>query len=255
MVNQDPLSMAVSGVVVVVLVDFLRAHQGWGWMRLVQGASAFKDTPGLLFTKVMGSGHEGGFGLRPSSTHQGLLCVFDSVRHAEGFMAGVSVQQYMERAKSCFTAMLAVTSVRGAWDGRPWGVTTPEQLGAFAEEPSPDVAMVALTRASIRPAKALAFWRFAPGAQDDLKTAPGCELAMGLGEAPLVRQCTFSLWKDTQSMLQYAHTGAHQQAIAAAYKHEFFSESMFARMRVLRRQGDWPNMTVTAKPVEEASHG
>ena len=48
MVNQDPLSMAVSGVVVVVLVDFLRAHQGWGWMRLVQGASAFKDTPGLL---------------------------------------------------------------------------------------------------------------------------------------------------------------------------------------------------------------
>ena len=56
-------------------------------------------------------------------------------------------------------------------------------------------------------------------------------------------------------MLQYAHTGAHQQAIAAAYKHEFFSESMFARMRVLRRQGDWPNMTVTAKPVEEASHG
>ena len=65
MVNQDPVSMAVSGVVVVLLVDFLRAHQGWGWMRLVQGAAAFKDTPGLLFTKVMGSGHEGGFVLRP----------------------------------------------------------------------------------------------------------------------------------------------------------------------------------------------
>ena len=52
MVNQDPVSMAVSGVVVVLLVDFLRAHQAWGWMRLVQGAAAFKDTPGLLFTKA-----------------------------------------------------------------------------------------------------------------------------------------------------------------------------------------------------------
>jgi spheroidene monooxygenase len=40
-------------------------------------------------------------------------------------------------------------------------------------------------------------------------------------------------------MVDYAHTGAHQQAIAAAYKNDFFSESMFVRMRVLRRQGQW----------------
>ena len=59
----------------------------------------------------------------------------------------------------------------------------------------------------------------------------------------------------TQSMLQYAHTGAHQQAIAAAYKHNFFSESMFARMRVLRRHGEWPRMMVTPHAVEETLHG
>jgi hypothetical protein len=55
---------------VVLLVDYLRTHQGWGWMRLVQGAAAFKDTPGLLFTKVMGSGHEGGFVLRPLALYR-----------------------------------------------------------------------------------------------------------------------------------------------------------------------------------------
>jgi spheroidene monooxygenase len=105
--------------------------------------------------------------------------------------------------------------------------------------------MAALTRASIRPAKAVAFWRYAPAAQDDLKKAPGCLLAMGLGEAPLVRQCTFSLWKDTPSMVTYAHSGAHQEAIQAAYKSDFFSESMFARMRVLRRVGDWSGVITT----------
>jgi spheroidene monooxygenase len=88
MVNQDPVSMAVSGVVVVLLVDFLRAHQGWGWMRLVQGSAALKDTPGLLFTKVMGSGHEGGFSLRPSATHQGLICVFQHADQADAFVNG-----------------------------------------------------------------------------------------------------------------------------------------------------------------------
>ena len=73
---------------------------------------------------------------------------------------------------------------------------------------------------------------------------------MGLGEAPLVRQCTFSVWHDTDSMLHYAHSGAHQQAIAAAYKNDFFSESMFVRMRVLRQAGAW-----TKGHSEEVAHG
>ena len=72
---------------------------------------------------------------------------------------------------------------------------------------------------------------------------------MGLGEAPLVRQCTFSVWRDTQAMLDYAHTGAHQQAIQAAYKNDFFSESMFMRMRLLRSIGEW------VTPQAEAVHG
>jgi spheroidene monooxygenase len=109
--------------------------------------------------------------------------------------------------------------------------------------------MAAITRASIRPAKAVAFWRYAPASQADLAKSPGCEVAMGLGEAPLVRQCTFSVWRDTQAMLDYAHTGAHQQAIQAAYKNDFFSESMFMRMRLLRSIGEW------VTPQEEAVHG
>jgi spheroidene monooxygenase len=96
-----------------------------------------------------------------------------------------------------------------------------------------------LTRASIVPTKAMAFWRYAPAAQADLGQAPGCLLAMGLGEAPLVRQCTFSLWQDTAAMLAYAHQGAHQVASAAAYKHQFFSESLFVRMQVLHMAGVW----------------
>ena len=239
MVTQDPVTMAVSGVVVVLLVDFLRAHQGWGWMRLVQGAAAFKDTPGLLFTKVMGSGHEGGFVLRPSATHQGLVCMFENAEQADQFIDSAAVKAYAERAKSIFVSALAVTSARGSWDGRAWDATPPERLGKYLDMDTQAAGMAALTRASIRPAKAVAFWRYAPAAQDDLKNAPGCELAMGLGEAPLVRQCTFSVWKDTPSMVDYAHTGAHQQAIAAAYKNDFFSESMFVRMRVLLRQGQW----------------
>jgi spheroidene monooxygenase len=197
----DPLS----GVVVVLLADFLRQHQGWGWLRLVAGASPYKEVPGLTMAKVMGSGHGGGFSLRPSATHQGLICTFTHLDLALQFLDSPAVEAYRSRAREC-------------WIKTPFAV---------------------LTRASIVPSKAMAFWRYAPATQADLSKAPGCLLAMGLGEAPLVRQCTFSLWQDTSAMLQYAQQGAHQVASAAAYKHQFFSESLFVRMQVLHMAGQW----------------
>ena len=235
--------ITLSGVVVVVLVNTLSEHKTWAWMRMVQGPTALREIPGLCFAKVMGSGHGGGFGLRPSATHQGLITMFDHADQAQAFLAGPVVQGYKDRASEFWSGMLEVLSARGQWDGQAWGPTPPTQLGyqaAAANDPSDPRPLAALTRASIRPAKAMAFWRNAPAAQNAMKTAEGCQLAMGLGEAPLVRQCTFSLWRDTPAMLAYAHQGAHQQAIEAAYRHHYFSESMFVRMRVLSQQGHWP---------------
>ena len=246
----QPQTPAAS-VLAVVLVDFMKAHRGWGWMRLVAGPSAYKAVPGLQSAKVMGSGHEGGFTLRPSATHQGLLCRFDAADAAMDFLHGEQVQAYRARARECWGGLLAISSARGQWDQQPWGLSdAPSQQlspqwqqrlqAGEAEDPALAPAPVGvLTRASIQPSKTTAFWRHAPATQASLDAAPGCLLAMGLGEAPLLRQCTFSLWQDEPSMLRYAHEGAHQQASMAAYKHRFFSESLFVRLRVLRMAGQW----------------
>lgn len=241
---------ALSGVIVILLVDYVTQHRAWGWLRLAQGASFLKDTPGLLFAKVMGSGQGGGFSLRPSSSHQGLVCMFDSQHHAESFMHGPLLQAYRDRAREHWLGLLDITSARGAWDRQSWGVTPQDNLRPTVDRVAP---MAALTRASIRPAKAMAFWRRAPASQASLAQAPGCLLAMGLGEAPLIRQCTFSVWTDTSAMLNYAHQGAHQQAIQAAYKHDFFSESLFVRMRVLSMEGVWQGQPYAL--AQEARHG
>jgi len=247
----QPQTPAAASVLAVVLVDFMKAHRGWGWMRLVAGPSAYKAVPGLQSAKVMGSGHEGGFTLRPSATHQGLLCRFDAADAAMDFLHGEQVQAYRARARECWGGLLAISSARGQWDQQPWGLSDApsQQLSppwqqrlkvAEAEAPALAPAPVGvLTRASIQPSKTTAFWRHAPATQASLDAAPGCLLAMGLGEAPLLRQCTFSLWQDEPSMLHYAREGAHQQASAAAYKHRFFSESLFVRLRVLHMAGRW----------------
>ena len=230
---------SVTGVVVVFLVDLKSNQRSGGWLKLVQGTSALMQLPGVVFAKVMGSGHEGGFGLRPSPTHQGLVMVFDNFQHAQEFLNSETIDQYKSHAREWWSGVMVIDSSRGQWNQLEWRSSEPMDESLQERGVRNFTWIATLTRASIRAASTMAFWRFAPAAQADLTKAKGCILAMGLGEAPLLRQCTFSVWRDTQSMLNYAQTGAHLNAIQAAYKHQFFSESMFVRMRVLSVAGIW----------------
>lgn len=243
---------ALSGVAVAVLIDYLPEHRRWGWLRLMQGSSALKDVPGLLFGKVMGSGSNGGFSLRPSSSHQGVIALFKQAEHALAFLDGPQMAAFQQRAARCWSALLSVESARGAWDGMSWDRSPlPTPLPELVSpEPQPQW-LAALTRASIRPAKAMSFWKQAPATEADLRRSPGCLLAMGLGEAPLLRQCTFSVWQDTASMLAYSMNGAHKRAVENAYSRGYFSESMFVRMRVLQSRGQWPS---PAESLSEPAH-
>jgi len=237
-----PTSMPVGATVLVALVDLRKEHRLWGWLRIAQGGASLGAVPGLRFAKVMGSGHAGGFGLRPSASHQGLVCVFDSLADAQDFCAGAVFAQYRSRARELCFGLFGIQSSRGAWDGVSW---TPEAATPDGEQPQ-DGLVAAITRASIIPTKAPAFWRMAPAAQAQLPQAQGCLVAMGLGEAPLLRQCTFSIWRNAGAMDAYARSGAHSKAIAATYRNGFFSESMFVRMRVLSFEGVWEGRAMDA---------
>jgi hypothetical protein len=248
-------ALRVSGVVVVLLVDHLPQHRAWAWLRLMRGPTALRDVPGLRFAKVMGSGEDGGFGLRPSGTHQGLICLFGRAEQAQAFLEGPVVAAYQARARQCWSSMLAVTDARGRWDGCAWGLTDPSTLSA---PPAPAGGPVAaITRASIRPTRVASFWRRAPATQEQLRAADGCTLAIGLGEAPLLRQCTFSVWRDTDAMQAYARSGAHGRAATAAYRDDFFSEMLFARMAVLSTAGAWTSapLATLGQATPEDAHG
>ena len=225
------VTRASTQVATLLLVDVARASRLWGWSRVVRGPATLRDVPGLRFCKVLGSGHEGGFGLKPSASRQGLFCLFDDDRSARAFLSSSTlVQAYRDRARELLTLRVAPYSVRGSWSG-----VTP-QASAVAPAQGP---IAALTRASIRLPAASAFWRQAPASQASLEAAPGCLLAVGLGEAPLLRQATFSVWDSVASMDAYARHGAHLAAIRAAREHRYFSESMFVRFLPLSMHGTW----------------
>lgn len=225
-----PLRHAGS-VIVLVLVDHAPQAMLWGWSRLVLRRWPLRHVPGLRFSKILGSGHQGGFGLRPSGTRQGLLLGFGDESAARRFIDVSPVMAgYRTHARECCVALLRVASAKGSWSGAAFEPTGP----LVADGP-----IAALTRASIRPRHLASFWRHSPPSERSLAEAPGCLLAVGLGEAPLLRQCTFSVWHDMAAMDAYARQGAHQQAIRASMAGGFFSESMFLRLQLLQLRGRW----------------
>jgi hypothetical protein len=226
-----PVVAAADDVVVLLLTDVAPASRLWGWSRVPLGARPLRAVSGLRFAKALGSGYEGGFGLRPSGSRQGLFTVFDTEESADAFIArsGI-VDAYARRAREFCVAKLRATSSRGSWGGATIAVT------AAAPASGP---VASLTRASIRPSRAFDFWRHSPPAEAALERAEGCQLAVGLGEAPLLRQATFSVWDSQAAMDAYARSGAHLEAIRNAQSGGWFSESMFVRFAPLLLRGTW----------------
>jgi len=222
-------------VAVVLLAQIDRRSRLWGWWRIARGGRSLLGEPGLRFAKALGSGHEGGFGLRPSGSRQGLFAVFESEAAADLFLQeSVTLRRFRARSVELCTVKLRAWSCRGRWSGHS---LQPSVLGPEAADGP--VRVAALTRASIHPLRALAFWRKAPSAEASLERAPGCLLAAGLGEAPVLRQATFSIWDSVAAMDAYSRSGAHLAAIQAAHREGYFSESMFVRFLPLSIQGRW----------------
>jgi hypothetical protein len=216
----------------VALLLLVRLRSGaWGLSRLVRGERALGEVPGLRFARVLGSGRDGGFGLTPGLDHQGLMCFFDDEDSARAFAQEAAVMRaYRDHADEMLLALLRATSSRGTWSGASLAVTATAKT---------DVPMAALTRASIRLRHAARFWQHAPATHDGIARAAGCRLAVGLGEAPLLRQATFSLWDHSAAMDAYARSGAHLAAIKGAHEQGWFSESMFVRFAPISIEGQW----------------
>jgi hypothetical protein len=219
--------------VAVLLMSRLRpAHVPWAVWRLARGAASLGPVPGMRFARVLGSGRQGGFGLKPGLDCQGVFAGFDDLHSAQRFVSESSAaRDYGARAIEGFAAVLVASSARGSWGG--------QRMAAGLPAPLPGQPIAALTRAAIRPRQLMRFWRHSPPAEAQLAQAPGCRLAVGLGEAPLLRQATFSLWDSVAAMDAYARQGSHQRAIEASLGGSYFSEWMFVRFVPVSVQGQW----------------
>jgi spheroidene monooxygenase len=219
-----------------VSLSFFRFPKGfaraWAFAQMGFARWPMSRLPDVGFWKLCGSGVGEGFTPRPNWGVYAILATWPDLATAERMTAGAPVfRRYHEHAAEALTVFLTTTSVRGRWSGRePFEVTEAPRPGPVA----------ALTRATIRPSKALQFWGAGPDISDVIGADPNVRFKIGIGEVPWFRQVTFSIWPDTSTMAAFARgNGPHGRAIRAVREGDWFSEELYARFRVLSVRGTW----------------
>ena len=72
----------------------------------------------------------------------------------------------------------------------------------------------------------------------DLHRSPGLRTAIGIGEAPLGLQGTFSLWDSGEELREFAHRGApHVEVVRRTAEEGWYAEELFARFSVVGTSG------------------
>ena len=203
----------------------------WGLAQMGTSPRQLQRVPGLRFFQLLGSGAANGFGVLPNLDRYGFLAVWDTPAAATAFAASALWAGYQRRSRETWTAELAPLRSHGLWNG-----TNPfDYQGEAASEAGP---VAVLTRASIRLRRSWRFWGYVEPTSRALADAPGVRLAIGLGELPLVRQATFSVWESAAAMQQYAYRDArHREVIQLTRREGWYSEELFARFGILRSYG------------------
>jgi len=212
----------------------LMRFSGWarGWMlsQMAFARPALRRVPGLRFWKLLGTGD--GFSLRPDFARYGLLAVWESPEHARAFFDGSPImRRFRRRADETWTIRMVAIQARGSWSG----VNPFEPAAPCCEGP-----LAVLTRATIRWRRLAAFWSRVPATNRALDGAPGLVLSVGIGEAPIVRQATFSLWRSEAEMRAFAYRApAHAEVVRRTRHEAWYAEDLFARFAPVSSEGSW----------------
>jgi spheroidene monooxygenase len=209
----------------------------WAFAQMGLARGALSRVKGIGTAKLCGSGTGEGFTPIPNTAVYAILATWpdhDTARRA--FFGADVFRRYSARAEERLTIFLTPCSSRGQWGG----------IAPFVPDAAatPDGPIAAMTRASIRPGRALRFWRHEPSITQAIGADPNVLFKIGIGEAPLFRQVTFSIWPDTTTMAQFARAdGPHAEAIRAVREGRLFSEELYARFRVDAIEGTWEGQT------------
>jgi len=186
---------------------------------------------GCTFYKLLGSGKNGTFDLQPDWQQWGLLACWQSREDFDQFYNRSFISGWWKIfGNEGYTILCQPLQSHGKWNGKePFG--NPEVKNYTGP-------VAVLTRATIRISRLKNFWSHVDEVAGLMTSAPGYVTSFGVGEAPVYRQATFSVWKSIDDVKNFAYKSReHADVIKLTRSENWYSEELFARFRLVASFG------------------
>ena len=200
---------------------------------------SMRKLPGLTFYKLMGTGSGKTFTVRDADlNHWCVLSVWETQEDSLAYLTSKPARQWRKIALTEANIELEPLSAKGTWAKKsPFGNPVPEKW---------DGLTAALTRASIKPRWWREFWRSVPPVSADLNSTAGLITSLGIGEAPIGLQGTFSIWETNESITAFSSKQKpHAAVIARTHETGWYSEELFARFKVTKLSGTFAGLDLS----------
>lgn len=189
-----------------------------------------------LFWKLLGSGKNGTFDLKPDWQQWALLAVWKDQEDFNRFYKYSIISKWWKMfAQEQYTILLETLSSYGKWDNIEPFIIKKNNKNYNGEYVGP---VAVLTRATIRFKQLKSFWRNVEKVAVLMNKAPGYIISFGIGETPVYRQATFSIWKTLDDVKNFAYRSKeHGEVIQKTRKEDWYSEELFARFKPIATIG------------------
>jgi hypothetical protein len=198
--------------------------------RMAIDRTFLRRTKGVTFAKMLGCGKGETFTPTDADpTRWGCLLVIPENQLAQ-LDSSRTIRAWRKKSVSEFRVLLDPIASTGLWSKqKPFEPSAPANFQG---------QVVAITRARIKAGQTMRFFKSVPPVTASLHSSPGLISTIGIGEAPIGLQGTFSLWESMQAIKDFAYKGAaHQKAIAQTSEFDWYAEELFARFAVREIRG------------------